>query len=532
MKIVIVAMTILLSCFSTAVMAYISMATPIGPWIAPTIVLLSLLILTIIRQQSSTAIALITIGSSIGGIVATASAFSFPTLYFLDADLFESWLKDPSYFCMVLAGLSFSAGLFGFAVAWILEQQFIVEEQLPFPIGQLIFKMISVGNQITKAIELMIGFVATSLFCILQDGLYGSRGLIPKAITLIPRFNVGIIAVPSIVFDMWPILWAIGFVTGHVIALPLSVGALSKIMIIDTLHASFFSYLSIVEFVLAFCSGMVVSSAFSSFVALPQMIIHGMRWLKHCGKQFSKDRIVPANRSMLFVGAVALVCSMLFLLVFRFSFFAIVFLLIGAFACVYQVAYISGKIGLAPLGRFATFVMLPAMLIFGLDSVQIVLVATFVEISCGIAADILFSRKMAYLMDLDRKEVGLMQLLGLIVCSLSLGIIFWFLISHFQLGSPELFAYKAQSRALLIDVKQFDYIALILGALFSYGLSYMRVNSMLVLGGLLMPINISLGLIFGGFLTVFVKNREEWEPFWSGIFAANSLWMLLKAVIG
>ena len=158
--------------------------------------------------------------------------------------------------------------------------------------------------------------------------------------------------------------------------------------------------------------------------------------------------------------------------------------------------------------------------------------AIVVEMSCGVAADVLVGRKIAQMMDLDRRVVTLFQILGLIISSLSIGVIFWYLIQHFHLGSPELFAYKSQSRALLIDVKQFDYWVLLLGALFSIFLKYIKVNSMLVLGGLLMPINISLGLIFGGFLTKLVKNRQEWEPFWSGVFAANSIWMLFKAIFG
>ena len=210
---------------------------------------------------------------------------------------------------------------------------------------------------------------------------------------------------------------------------------------------------------------------------------------------------------------------------------SIAFLFAGSFACIYQIIIIAGKIGLAPLGRFATFVMVPAMLLFGLNIIQTVFVATFVEICGGVAADVLFGRKVAYLMQLERKKVFIYQALGLLVSALMVGVVFFFLIKHFGLGSAQLFAYKSQSRALLIDVKQFDYWALLLGALFSLVLKYVRVNAMLVLGGLLMPINISLGLIFGGMLTLFTKEREEWEPFWSGVFAANSIWMLLQAIL-
>ena len=69
----IIVVSILLSIFSTAVMCYISMATPIGPWIAPTLVLCALLLFNLFtRRVTSTALALATSAGSIGGIMATA----------------------------------------------------------------------------------------------------------------------------------------------------------------------------------------------------------------------------------------------------------------------------------------------------------------------------------------------------------------------------------------------------------------------------------------------------------------------------
>ncbi len=521
--------TILFSVFATAVMSYISMATPIGPWIAPTIVLFALLLSKLfLVKHPSQAIAFITMASSIGGILATACGFSFPTLYFLDSVLFEQWLSQPLFFCASVAGLSFAAGSFGLLVGYALEQRLIMQEKLSFPIGQLIYKMISAGNQLKKAYELVIGFFLTTLFCIFQDGLLVIRGFIPKGFTLFPAIAWQAFSLPAVRFDFWPMLWAIGFVTGHVIAVPLAVGSVAKVFLVDTTHALWFTHLSAVEFVLAFCSGLVLYGAIMSFISLPAMAKKGIFSYK------SKDINFPEilDNFVRIFGVIIVVIGVRFLREFNFSYFSIVFLYLGTLACIYQIAYIAGKIGLAPLGRFATFVMVPAMLLFRLDMVQTVFVATFVEMSCGVAADVLFGRKMAYMMNLDRKMVTLFQMLGLVISSLSIGVIFWYLIQHFHLGSSELFAYKSQSRALLIDVKQFDYVALLLGALFSAFLKYIKVNPMLVLGGLLMPINISLGLIFGGFLTKLVESREEWEPFWSGVFAANSIWMLFKAIFG
>ncbi len=175
--------------------------------------------------------------------------------------------------------------------------------------------------------------------------------------------------------------------------------------------------------------------------------------------------------------------------------------------------------------------MVPAMLIFNLTHVQLVLIATFVEMSGGIAADVLFGRKLAQLSDISRAKMRQYQLLGLCVASLSIGVIFWLLINHFGLGSPELFAYRAQSRQLLIQAKQFDYMVLMLGALFGMLLQCFKCNPMLVLGGLLMPLDMTAGLVFGGFLAYLTPKKEEFYPLWSGVFAGNSIFMLLRAIL-
>lgn len=523
-------LAILFSLFSTSVMSYIAMATPIGPWIAPTITLLGLLLFRLIPQKNLTkSLALVTAAGSIGGILATACGFSYPTLFFLDPVTFTSWMQSPHYFAAVMSGISFAAGSFGLVFANVFEKQLIEKQKLPFPIGQLVYKMIVAGTQIKKAYELMIGFVSTMLFCILQDGIFAFNGIIPRACVLISGFKWFVFTVPRVKFAVWPMLWAIGFVTGHVIAIPLGVGAITKIILVDPMNRVYFDGLTNIEFVLAFASGMVVHGAIIGFWSLRKILGNGIIWIRANGIKWPAKKTshnYREHRDLL----IPLVVSLAFLSYFQLPILSQLFLLVGTFACTYQVAIIAGKIGLAPLGRFATFIMIPSMLLFNISYAQIVFISTFVQIAGGVAADILFGRKMARLANVDRRSIILFQWIGLIVSSLVVGGVFWFLINHFELGSPELFAYKAQSRSLLVSAKTFNMGVLVLGALFSALLKLAKVNPMLVLGGLLMPINISLGLVFGGFIASFTKDREEWEPLWSGVFAANSIWMILKAI--
>lgn len=530
-----ITVSFLLSVFSTAVMSYIAMATPIGPWIAPTLVLLALVLMRILgaRGPLDTRIAYATTSGSVGGILATACGFSFPALYFIDPVLFESWMAHPWYFCTSLGLLSGLAGWFGIWIANGVEQKLIVQEQLAFPIGQLVQKMIAAHNNIRKAYELLVGFLGTAIFCIMQDGTRFFKGLFPKSLMLLPAHTFSVFTISQINLDLWPLLWAIGFVTGHVVALPLIVGALVKFFFMEPINKIWFSSLPPMEFVLAFCGGLVLSGAALGFIETPKSLYKaGRRLLSgQTTSQGSLRATITAQRMLVAEFILLAIPMTIFLSYMGLSLVVQLYLLVFAWICSYQMVLVAGKIGLAQLGRYATFVMVPALFLFDLKPQQLILIATFVELSGGIATDILFGRKLAYEAQISLKTVRFYQYFGLIISSITVGIVFWLLINHFTLGSPELFAYKAQSRALLLNVQQFDYMVLVIGFFFGMVLKWLKMNPALVLGGLLMPINISLGLIVGGILSYLAKDKEEWYPFWSGVFASNSLWMLIKTIL-
>jgi hypothetical protein len=484
-----------------------------------------------VKKNRTTSIALATAGGSVGGIMATACAFSFPTLYFLDPDLFVSLMAQPSSFALFMTWLCLAAGGLAYLIANVLEYQCIVQEQMPFPIGQLVYKMIAAQNQTRKALELVAGLVLTSIWASLQYITIAGRVFIAPALTLMRPISVGLLQIPQIQLrlDILPMLIAIGFISGHIIALPLLVGAFAKIFIVDPLNSFYFPTISNADFVLAFCSGMVAIGALQSFLDFPALV----RSVKKSWSQGISSGWWRRVKEVCSLGEIALVAFLIigFLHYTTFSLFAQIYLVFFTCICAYQIIVIAGKIGLAQLGRFATFVMVPAMFSFGADPLRLTIIATFVEICGGVATDMLFGRKMGYMGEIDKAKVRQFQLAGLFISSLTIGIVFWLLINHFGLGSQQLFAQRAQARALLINVHTFNIVVLAFGALFGLLLKYMKINPMLVLGGLLMPLSYSLGLIIGGMIAVCTPNRQEWEPFWSGVFAANSITEIIKTIV-
>jgi uncharacterized oligopeptide transporter (OPT) family protein len=528
---------VLFSIFSTTVLMYVSMATPIGPWIAPTLVLLGMSVFRVFSffnfksDRVSKNLFYSVVGGSPGGILATALGFTFPTLYFLDKNLFNSWLDRPVFFCFVITSMTFLCGLIAFVFVNKVEQNLIYEQKLAFPIGELTYKMISSGNSKTQSSRLNLGIIVTLVFCVLQDGLLKVKGIIPKCFKIFSGTVYKYFYIPSINFDLFPLFWAIGFVTGHVIAIPLLAGTLSKWFFADIINKIFFQNLSNMEFMLAFCSGLVLFSAVAGFKNFIFSFIVS-------NKAFSRIKfnllISKLTRNLKleikFVYFLLLILTSAFLFYFEFSLIAQCYLILFSLISTYQVVIIAGKIGLAQLGRFATLVMIPAMLIFKLNYVQIVIVATFVELVSGIATDLLFGRKIGYLAGVNISRIKILQIIGVFVSAFTAGFVFFFFSKHLQLGSELLFAQRAQARALLVNFKNFNYGVLFVGFIFGVFLKKLRLNPMLVLSGLLMPINITVGLLTGALIRYLTPKRYDFEPFWSGVFATQSIWMLLKAI--
>lgn len=524
----------LLSILATVIMSYIAMATPIGPWIETTLVLLSMLIFYRLfnRQEQAyiDAVGLTTAAGGIGGILATAIAFSLPTLHFVAPDIFQRWLEHIPQFCFIFSSFAFAAGSFGLLMADYFEKQLLAQPLLKFPIGELIHTTIIAPEQLGKSVELAIGFIGTQILLYLNKA-YMKWGAL---LTLTHAYTWNAFTIPAITIpcNQLPLYIAVGFVTGHVIATPLLAGFTIKTLIVDPLYAFYTGQLGIAisatEFVLALCSGIVLYSTVMSLVGLPKMIrTFHLRFLRSFSGQNRPFGNKLSALKLFSIIAINICC----LRYFEFSWLGQIYILTFSAIWIYQMLMIAGAMGIIPLGRFATFMMVPGMVLFKLNMIQVTLVAAFVEIAGGVAGDALFGRKMAALGNIEHKRMVRYQWLGLCISSLVIGIVFWLFIQHIGLGPTGLPATKAASRALLINFKSFDPTVLVMGLILGYCISLTNINSALLLGGILMPPSISLMLIIGGMLTFLAKKSEHYYPLLSGVSAGNVLWMLIEIFI-
>ncbi len=513
--IILTCIVILLSLFASSVMMYIALATSIGPWVGPLLLLLIPPLFkffftpaTIFNQVAAV------IGGSIGGILATACAFSLPAIYFVDSVFYNQWLATPVYFVGAVSLLCFLSGAFGILCANQYEMRFDIVKQGVFPSAQLIFSMLQSADQYAQRVKLLCGALLYTGFLFVQK--------LFLCLFQLTRFYFFMNSLTIV-----PMLISIGFVTGHVIAFPLFVGVLMRFICVDVIRLYWFNVCTPLNFSLAFCTGIIMQSIFVSFYK-PVRFLFSKNMQQDLCALFKAIKMFNYHHCGIFLSLAFISLGAYY---YCFSIFFILYAIFTTMVAVYFMVILAAKTGLAYLGRFATFVMVPAMMIFKCSWLQLIVLSTFVEIAGGVAVDVLSGRKIVQLAGLHDNRFVVIQWIGLLVASVATGFVLWGLCTYLQLGSSELAGYKAHARALLLNLNSFEIVPVILGFCAGAFCSLLQINTGTLLGGILMPLETAIGLIMGGTISFFVKNKDFWYPLASGVFAANSLYMIIKAFL-
>ncbi len=552
MGIVIIFLGLFFTVFSGSILAYISIATMMGPWMAPTIALISNVFFNLKQnltgssyspknQQTTTLIQAI---GSVGGAVATGIGFAFPMLYFLDRPTFMSLLVNPGFFCLFIAGLCLTAGSLGIALGTLYAPSFLKNKDLSFPVSQLTYNVISSQNNRTQAVGIFRGITLAATVSLLRDGIGKIGGIIPKTIHLFtPYVN------QEFSIALWPTIWAIGFSGGLSLIAPILLGLLSKYAILFPLnnHAnilpiSLFQPMNIVSLTVAFCSGIVLSELIGGLISLLRLGIKRIKSsagsllpnIRSFTTKFSKMRSIisePSRRGGLFLTIGILLGTICLLTELKFPPLAQITLLAVCTFATHQICFIGSKIGLIQYGRFSTYILIPMFLLFDLTYLQLTIVCVFFNICAATASDMLFDLKTGSLAQVSPKKMWLAQWVGLIGVTISIGFIFYLLFTNLHLGTPDFFAQRSQAKALLLQTLHFDPFVVFFGFLYGLLVKKCGLSPTMVFGGIIMPNSISIGLIIGASLTLLTKRKEEYLPFCAGVFASESLWVLSSILI-
>ena len=546
----------LFTIFAIIVLAYVSMATAIGPWISPAIILLTKFILELRGKSENsenvekTAL-LVQVSGALGGIIAVAIGFTLPMLFFIENKAFAAAIASPLTFCLIIGAVTIAAGSLGTWLARIFGPKLLENESFKFPVSRLISQTAKAKDGKEKA--LFKGLFSSWGVIIARDGLkIGSfikiPALLPKKAFLLLPTKIGALFPIAIA----PTMWAMGFTAGMTIALPLAFGMISKYLVLYPLnhHAQFFGFSLFpatkeLSFISAFCSGMLLyeffvgilkigKGVFKQNISSQSSVSQQSTFFENIKEQFKLTLSIffeqKENKSLLekIEPLAAITASMLLLFFMKFSSTSIAFLLVSSAAASHSISYFGARTGLVPLGRFITlFCMIPMLLMFSLSSVQIVWLSVFSAVAMAAASNLIFQYKVGDLNQIDRKIIHKHQWIGLVLTATFIGACFWLLLSNLQIGSEELFCQRGRTRALLVQSLNFDPIILFLGSVFGWLVKQLKLSPTMVFGGILMQNSLTVGLLIGALIAKLTPNQEDAQPFWSGIFSGESIWIML-----
>jgi len=530
---------------ASVVLLYISIASGIGPWIAPVIVLaVSPLVYFFTKDQdadSAQVIARIQAPGAYVGLLAVAVGFTLPTYFFVNQANFTDLVTNrPLYVagCVALFVLLWS--VVGTIIGNLFAHHFLQNMSLKIPVADLIKSTINASHEKKELQNLMVGMGFGGVLCAMKAWLLSIQAAAFMRMSFLPQVGVmGSVVAHSIS----PTLWAVGFIAGPAMAIALFVGLVSKYLVFHPLfeYVCYFRpalELSLEQYLVAVSSGLVVADLVSGgLLGLKEMVSllrsdNGVSLLV----LYAKETLVKAREIARQADYVwfALSCGVAvwFLRWFQITSPALlVFLLVGVCVAVYQMTLLSGQIGLVQFGRFATFVMLPCLFFFKVTAFQAIVISAIVCIVGAAAANLLFQYRLADDLNISRSSMYAIQMASSVLGAACIGVVFVLLCSYLKLGSSEFFAFRCYARALLIQSFNFDLVSVGIGVAWGIVLRLFNVSPAMVLGGILMPRELVVAFVIGAVFSALVENPREHMSTASGVFAAEAIWVFISILI-
>ncbi|MCX5924007.1 MAG: hypothetical protein NTZ68_01095 [Candidatus Dependentiae bacterium] len=492
-------------------MSYLAMSTQLGPWVAPVFVVVCMVLaMPLVSRSWFREHVIITIAAgSIGGMVGTCLGLTWPSFYFLHEDAFMQSMKSPMIFAGTISLFVLSAGAMAFLMAYTLKDHLIVEHKLPFPMSRLVHDIVYIDKEKSSQAMMKQGIVASTAWNIF---------LLVQRVWLHPYATQ---------LHMAPMLISIGFVTGSMSAIPLLVGMVSRKVVLYGLRNNFFMQYSDKEFIIRFCSGILLVMFLFRLLAL---------FKEHKHKIMSSDFFKLFIRLYKRVGFrllffLSIIGSVLLLHTWNVSWLAQIYLLSSLLFLSYSAAYMVGVVGVVELGLFIWLIVLPIADIYTVTSTSVVAVSVFSMVCIGIVVDLMFSCKLAALSNIAYSRLLRYQVLGFMVAAISSGFIIWWYAHSFQLGSNSLMAQSSEGFDWMIQHGKYNHRVVLCGMLFGLILRKVISEPFTVVGSMLMSVSITFWLVLAGAFSYFVKKDKKYYPFWFGVYASHALWMMILAFV-
>lgn len=506
-------LSIVLSFLSACMMAYNAMAIQIAPWVAPVVAITIMIVLLqmVQRKWFKEHVVIAIAAGSLGGMVGMCVGLSWPTLYFLQPDVFATWMQSPLTFSGMIFALVFSAGSLAFVITHLLRYHLIIKQEMNFPMSLLVHNIIY-AQQKTQSFTLMIhGLMLSSSW-----NVFTWVARMPLQAYLSQLHTI-------------PVFLSIGFVAGQTIAIPLLVGMFSRIFMLSSVQQKFFYFEKESSFILTFATGMLFAIiATTLFDMIKDLYLSVQKKKKSYIAKFIQMFWQDTIYRGLFVGS--LILSSAVLSWWNVSFAQQLYVLVGLFLLSHVIGCIVAEVGVLEVTSFVSFIILPLTYFFTISAVPSLILVVFCTVCIGVVVDLLFSYKISHLAQVAHERILKYQIIGFMVASCSIGFILWWYINKFHLGSNALLAQQALEQESFITFQQYNYQVLAAGFVYALFMRFLIEDMLVMIGGFMMPVSMSFWLILSGGLSYLVKDRKKVYPFWFGIYASHALWMFARAI--
>lgn len=494
------------SALSMCSMGYLSMNSELGPWIAPifVVVFMVLLIPFLARRLTQELILCIIASGSAGGMIGMCLGYTFPSLYFLHKHFLDNLLLDYKVFLLMIVWLVLTASAGSFALSALLRSHLIYEKKLDFPISHLIYKFIHIHTNFFMYKVMLLGVGLSSLWNVFM--------LMVKSVAQIYYVQ----------FHALPMMLSVGLMAGNIILVPVSLGLVSRLVVIDGLHQYFEQSISAHEFLIIFCCGMMLTAFLYALVELYRSnTLHAI---------LKSDKVKKIlHRKKIIWGAVIIVAGIVGLLTyFDFSMSVQIYACIMLLCMSIFMTHMIGIIGNVEIVTYSWFIVLPIIYFLSSSSVNILFLTIFSTICLGLVVDFIFAHKLAQLFKISHSRVIFYQALGCATAAVTAAVFFWW---YFEQKDLTVVAQKAREFDDLIKFGFFDHKILLMGMAYALFVKMFIPELLTVIGAILLTPLISLQLALAGVVAHFFSKKENVYPLWFGVYVGHCLWIIALALI-
>jgi hypothetical protein len=492
---------VFLSIFSVATLLYVSLATGIGPWIAPLLVC----IVRMLRIEPAASLYIV-MGASCGAAIATGIGFSIPTLYFVDRMAWDAWMAHPTLFSLGMMAGIIAASMWGVALARRYAAEVFADTSSTFP--TLIAIQATLDTALSRVHALFLG---GGIFCATAIGV--ARNSVAWCAGL----------------PLFPVYAAAGFLAGTSLVIPLLLGVLSRWVVVWPLMTIAqwmpevsWAHMSMRDVTWALCLGLMLSSIFRSVRRHRLVLYNGLRSLISFERRPEASSTVLEHAGTL--GSLGLCIAA------GLPPFAVVFILFCMRPLLRHLLFFFASTGLAPYGRYMTVMMLPLVCIPGISSLPVVLVCGIIGIAGSSMIETVSAMRLCAQYSLDSRRMAWALALGISVSACVCGGLLWALCTVYGLGIPPLLAHRGLSRALVMNAFAWNGTLVALGCVWGMILDWRGMNAALMFGGLIMPAELVFCFVGGGIVRHVLQDDSRGILFWSGVLVGDVMLLVATAV--